>query len=931
MVAAEMVAVDLGLSSISGESSIWLKLMMMMMQAVGGGQFDDDDDAGRRRGVPRCAAVGDMPPKQTKGVPVPIVFVVPEVVSSITGLGFSLQEELAQIMPEITPDLPAETVATFSEAINPRKINPDETNQCQKPTRKKTKLPSKNEIKKLKKDVQNEDKESDKGNQNLTDTPEEEVCNLDKGEGEVSKPRSRVKRRAPRLAYQKKKQPEKKSDNKQFDDSEDVFVEDQRKKSVKKPKESNVVTAAKNTKTKGGKIDSAAKNKKTTEKKKTRVKKQIDISAEKEKEAEEDDNLNEVAAENQPAKNKVDVQNSVEEPKVKKEQKLKKEKINLKEEGSEVPRIIVPKSNLRVRTSPSPIYGLIDYLTDEQKEAVREIGFGGLLKLTLRENQMDLICFLLNVFDFSGCSLDMRRGELVIGEEDVLSVFDLPQGKGVVNEMSLLKGNENFDKFVRDYRRRWDLEWGSPLLKVMEESLIERQYYGDDFKRDFVVVAVTSLFHSNQDRNVNLRILDSLYDVNEIKNLNWCAYVIQKLLSTVNDWRKSKASKPWFTCPSVLLMLCYLDRVEFKAHVQNQRTFPVCSNWKSKDVRKRLDKESDAGGFGNGIILDCLRKPEDENDEKDKKADSRTVKRLKNVFDKMTSAVNEFKDVMGDMGKDPSKIERVLKKPFDDEYNSSQEAKMEQMPEIRRDPSLLPETNKYNDLFRDPDYFSNPETGHSLFGFWDACFIRKAKNQNDGVEGISTLVANAKNETKRDTEKSTFVPKANTESKDVIDESEEDIHDVLIRANEYRYFRYLHVKLKSAFWKNNGKLLKEIVTKKEQIISDYAFGRMDSKNKREILFHGLGHKALKKDFVTLRSEQWVFIQCDTDCGVYTMRHLETYNGSKTWDCGFVKEKDSVILNTLRAKYCSAIIMMPINNKKDEVLRKARSNTMICKM
>ncbi|KAL3613345.1 hypothetical protein CASFOL_042800 [Castilleja foliolosa] len=161
----------------------------------------------------------------------------------------------------------------------------------------------------------------------------------------------------------------------------------------------------------------------------------------------------------------------------------------------------------------------------------------------------------------------------------------------------------------------------------MEESLTERQDFGDDFKRDFVVVVVTSLFHSKKDRNVNLRILDSLYDVNEIKNLNWCAYVIQKLLSTVNDWRNSKAIKPWFTGPSLLLM--------FKAHVRNQRIFPVCSNWNSKDVIKRLDKESDAGGFGNGIVVDCLRKPEDENDEKDKKADSRTVRRLKNVLDKM--------------------------------------------------------------------------------------------------------------------------------------------------------------------------------------------------------------------------------------------------------------------------------------------------------
>nr|GMD66265.1 hypothetical protein DM860_003580 [Ipomoea batatas] len=60
-----------------------------------------------------------------------------------------------------------------------------------------------------------------------------------------------------------------------------------------------------------------------------------------------------------------------------------------------------------------------------------------------------------------------------------------------------------------------------------------------------------------------------------------------------------------------------------------------------------------------------------------------------------------------------------------------------------------------------------------------------------------------------------------------------------------------------------------------------------------------------------------------DCGVYVMRHMETFMGSlaKEWDCGLVKGNRSQ-LDRLRVKYASAILSAEINELRGENRDKA---------
>nr|GMD81317.1 uncharacterized protein LOC109162486 [Ipomoea batatas] len=61
-----------------------------------------------------------------------------------------------------------------------------------------------------------------------------------------------------------------------------------------------------------------------------------------------------------------------------------------------------------------------------------------------------------------------------------------------------------------------------------------------------------------------------------------------------------------------------------------------------------------------------------------------------------------------------------------------------------------------------------------------------------------------------------------------------------------------------------------------------------------------------------------------DCGVFTMRHMETYmgKGTKGWDCGLEKENKEQ-LNNARVKYLAEIVNSPVNEFRGDCMKDAR--------
>lgn len=72
--------------------------------------------------------------------------------------------------------------------------------------------------------------------------------------------------------------------------------------------------------------------------------------------------------------------------------------------------------------------------------------------------------------------------------------------------------------------------------------------------------------------------------------------------------------------------------------------------------------------------------------------------------------------------------------------------------------------------------------------------------------------------------------------------------------------------------------------------------------------------------------KWRTIYNGVDCGIFVMRHMETYMGQRCnkWDCGLDDESDTQTdqLNALRVKYLTKILLSKINILRDKVITEA---------
>nr|GMD95386.1 hypothetical protein DM860_007403 [Ipomoea batatas] len=90
-------------------------------------------------------------------------------------------------------------------------------------------------------------------------------------------------------------------------------------------------------------------------------------------------------------------------------------------------------------------------------------------------------------------------------------------------------------------------------------------------------------------------------DVDQIKHLNWCDYVLRSLMDSQLSWAKS--SKALFTGPPLFFTVFYVDRVVvFTRDIPRQ--IPSFVGWTAQLIKDREVAEIQAGGFGLGRVED---------------------------------------------------------------------------------------------------------------------------------------------------------------------------------------------------------------------------------------------------------------------------------------------------------------------------------------
>ncbi|XP_019196010.1 PREDICTED: uncharacterized protein LOC109189836 [Ipomoea nil] len=247
-----------------------------------------------------------------------------------------------------------------------------------------------------------------------------------------------------------------------------------------------------------------------------------------------------------------------------------------------------PSAKIRV-----PLVQLVEALADLtslQKKDIRDLGFGSLLELKIKEMPLRLGRWLLLNFDPQARSIRLGEGEfLEVREEDVAAIMGFPCGEVVVTR----RARHAKSKLLTAWRGTFEKDRYDVKPMEVAQWIRDDLEGGDWFKRHFMVLVISSLISCMNNGYCNQMVFHHLDDVSAIGSLNWCRFVIEELLSTHALWRVANDHR--FTGPIFFLIVRHGPRVV-------PRAIPAFRGWTSKFLRERELSEIRAGGFGVGEL-----------------------------------------------------------------------------------------------------------------------------------------------------------------------------------------------------------------------------------------------------------------------------------------------------------------------------------------
>nr|GMC91133.1 uncharacterized protein LOC109158392 [Ipomoea batatas] len=336
------------------------------------------------------------------------------------------------------------------------------------------------------------------------------------------------------------------------------------------------------------------------------------------------------------------------------------------------------------------------------------------------------------------------------------------------------------------------------------------------------------------------------------------------------------------------------------------RTYPTIVGWSAELARKRVKEENKAWSFGRGTVLPRISKPTDiaaatsrQNDQPPVAAlniPSSSVDKVAGILQKLASTVGEFGEAMAEIGKQGAPV-NVMRKTFSGLSNmlnvvSTIEA------------TATPTSSQLDDIFFGSESFTTAvdallqlDPTHE----WMKRLPMEKKKQNF-YERMTYEIERLQN----------------------LDINDADMIFFPVLRHGHYFLICINVKASKLEIIDNKSLVRGVTMKDKY--GDCTTLLVTALKE----YLALGSSALfwKVDELTeeVVDMSWKESENYIDCGLFVMRHMETYKGTlKKWNPGFKKKArlNEEFLIGLRARYAATIIRWRANILKNIVIKKTK--------
>lgn len=246
---------------------------------------------------------------------------------------------------------------------------------------------------------------------------------------------------------------------------------------------------------------------------------------------------------------------------------------------------------LRTRTSPKNLWDTVKALNENQRAAVREIGLGSLLDITLDRIPYKLGFYVVDNLDTTSMTVKLSNGHIPITVASIYRLLGLPIGGLDLNSMAPLIGDADISK---PWKRQYTKEMMRP--KDVMNMIKRTGDYGVNFKLNFLVVVVNTLAECSRVGCCNFGFLSRIHNVDRIQNIDWARYVYDCLKISKIGWKRDSLLS-YYAGPLTYLTLLYVEStVCDQLEIETRK--PPMEKWTLEQLRRRQDIELDNGGLG---------------------------------------------------------------------------------------------------------------------------------------------------------------------------------------------------------------------------------------------------------------------------------------------------------------------------------------------
>lgn len=188
-------------------------------------------------------------------------------------------------------------------------------------------------------------------------------------------------------------------------------------------------------------------------------------------------------------------------------------------------RAVANNAAPRHRATPSRLVKLYKHLAVDQRKAIEDVKFGGLLKIACSQIPSDFANWIMvQCFDHETSQLILPgRGRISLTAGAVAEKFGLPnRGDPVKYELDVDAINFIHEKYgiVRGT---------APKIETIVQRVKANKEADEDFLRSWLMLAVSTFLCQSTGLGISPRCYPSIIDLSSVKKLNWAQFVVDQL------------------------------------------------------------------------------------------------------------------------------------------------------------------------------------------------------------------------------------------------------------------------------------------------------------------------------------------------------------------------------------------------------------------